>query len=184
LNIAPGHPEDPESDRSHTRNKKFDTRPIGGGNRGEPLIEDAVGLPSRLLLKSRNYVRRLYVRQGLSAREIGRLLDVSHSTVLSAVNGFGLDGKGRRDGQRRRKGQLPFGYVLVDHRLEKNTEEQAVIRMVRQLRANGRTLRAIAEELNRRLIPTKNHGLWQAATVKKILDRTASTTSQKAIPVS
>jgi IS30 family transposase len=121
----------------------------------------------------------LYVRQGLSAREIGRLLDVSHSTVLSAINGFGLDGKRRRDDQRRRKGQIPFGYVLVDHRLEKCAKEQAVIRLVRQLRANGKTLRAISEELNRRLIPTKNHGLWQAATVKKILDRAARPTPVK-----
>jgi len=51
-----------------------------------------------------------------------------------------------------------------------------VIRLVRQLRANGSTLRAIAEELNQRLIPTENHGLWQAATVKKILDRAATPT--------
>jgi len=129
-------------------------------------------------------MRRLYVRQGLSAREIGRVLHVSHSTVLSAVNGFGLDGMGRRDGNHRRKGQIPFGYVLVGHRLEKHAEEQAVIRLMRQLRANAKTLRAIAEELNRRLIPTKNHGLWQATTVKKILDRAETPTPVRTIAVS
>lgn len=91
--------------------------------------------------------------------------------MLSVVNGFGLSGKGRRDGQRRRKRHIPFGYVPADNRLEKCTGEQAVIRLMRQLQTNGKTLRAIAEELNRCLIPTKSHGLWQAATVKKILDR-------------
>ena len=46
---------------------------------------------------------------------------------------------------------------------------------MRQLRSNGLSLRKIAEELNRRLIPTKNHGLWQANTVRKILERAERT---------
>lgn len=102
--------------------------------------------------------------------------------MLAAVNSFGLDGKARRDRQQRRKGQIPFGYLLVDHRLTRSAMEQAGIRLIRQLRANGMSLRAIAEELNHRLIPTKNHGLWQAATVKKILDRVP--TSQKEVAAS
>jgi hypothetical protein len=58
----------------------------------------------------------------------------------------------------------------------KSDEEQAVIRLVRQLRRKGLSLRAVAEELNERLVPTKNHGLWQANTVKKILDRVGTRT--------
>ena len=140
-------------------------------------------LPGRLLLRSRNYLRRLYVRDGLSAHEIGRRLGVSHSTVLEAIRIFGLSGSGRQNGVKKLKGQIPFGFVLVDRKLQKCSEEQAVIRLIRQLRANGKTLRAIADELNRRLVPTKNHGLWQATTVKKILDRTTSTTCQEPVIV-
>ena len=94
--------------------------------------------------------------------------------MLATVNGFGFDGTRRREEQQRHRGQTPCGYVLLDHRLQKGPEEQAVIRLVRQLRENGKTLRTITEELNRRLVPTKNHGLWQAATVKNILDRARS----------
>ncbi len=41
------------------------------------------------------------------------------------------------------------------------------------LRVNGLSLRKIAEELKRGLVPTKNNWVWQANTVKKILDRVA-----------
>jgi len=54
----------------------------------------------------------------------------------------------------------------------KNKTEQEVIRMIRQFRASGLSLWKIAGELNRRLIPTKNRGIWQANTVRKILART------------
>ena len=57
-------------------------------------------------------------------------------------------------------------------------EEQAVIRLVRQLRRKGLSLRAVAEELNERLIPTRNHGVWQANTVRKILQRVESRIDQ------
>ena len=53
----------------------------------------------------------------------------------------------------------------------KNAGEQQVIRLIRQLHAGGASLNAIARELNRRLVPTKNAGLWQANTVAKILRR-------------
>ena len=56
-------------------------------------------------------------------------------------------------------------------RLVKNAGEQQVIRLIRQLHGGGRSLNAIARELNRREVPTKNAGLWQATTVAKILRR-------------
>jgi hypothetical protein len=61
--------------------------------------------------------------------------------------------------------------------LVKCEEEQRVTRLVRQLRSNSLSLRKIAEELNGRLMPTENHGLWQANTVKKILDRVEAPTT-------
>ena len=53
-------------------------------------------------------------------------------------------------------------------RLVKNAGEQQVIRLIRQLHGGGRSLNAIARELNRREVPTKNAALWQATTVAKI----------------
>ena len=41
--------------------------------------------------------------------------------------------------------------------------------MVRTWRAQGWSLRRIAEELNRRRIPSKKGGRWHASTVRYIL---------------
>ena len=70
--------------------------------------------------------------------------------------------------------QVPFGWDFGSGRLVKNAGEQQVIRLIRQFYGSGESLRAIARELNRRLVPTKNAGLWQATTVAKILRRLES----------
>jgi hypothetical protein len=56
----------------------------------------------------------------------------------------------------------------------KNGAEPQVIRLIRQLQVGGESLHGIARKLNRRLVPTKNAGLWQANTVGKILHRIAA----------
>ncbi len=57
-------------------------------------------------LRRRNHMRRLHVRDGLSAHEIGRQLGVSLSTVLETIRTFGVDGSVRRDGVKKLKGQI------------------------------------------------------------------------------
>ena len=114
---------------------------------------------------------------------------MSHPTVLAALASVGLDthdgngnGNGHNgggNGDRKVKGQIPFGFVAVDNRLVRSDDEQQVIRLVRQLRRKGLSLRAVAEELNDRLIPTKNHGVWQANTVRNILQRAETTTASR-----
>jgi len=52
----------------------------------------------------------------------------------------------------------------------KNSIEQNAIRLMRQHRAGGLSLREIAGNLNLKLIPTKQNGLWQA-TVREIRAR-------------
>ena len=128
-------------------------------------------MPGKVLVRSRGFLQDKYTRRGLSARQIAQETGTAHSTVLSALSAAGLTAESSKNGHKRLSGQVPFGYVVVDQRLVKCPEEQIVIRMVRQLRVNGLSLRRIAEELNRRLIPTKNNGVWQGNTVKKILDR-------------
>jgi hypothetical protein len=70
-----------------------------------------------------------------------------------------------------RVGPLPFGFDYQDHRLVANSAEQAAICMVREQRTSGLTLREIAGKLNSMLMPTKQGGVWQANTVRKILAR-------------
>ena len=88
--------------------------------------------------------------------------------VLEALDRFGIP---RNGNGHKRTGHVPFGFDYLNHRLVKNSAEQAVIRMMRQHRADGLSLREIAGNLNQRLVPTKQNGVWQASTVREILAR-------------
>ena len=90
--------------------------------------------------------------------------------MVECLRRLGIHDKGARK-RVRYQGQIPFGYNYRNGKLEKNAEEQEVIRIIKQLRANGLTIRGIARELNKKLVPTKNNGIWQAATVSNILSR-------------
>ena len=95
---------------------------------------------------------------------------MSHSTVIKSLKRLGIHDKGARK-RVITQGQVPFGYNYRNGKLEKNKEEQEVIRIIKQLRASGLSLKGVARELNKRLVPTKNNGIWQANTVSTILSR-------------
>ena len=117
---------------------------------------------------SKSYLEKLYSDRHLSVREIANLTDLTHSVVLAAMDRFDipLNGNGHK-----RPGQIPFGFEYADYQLVKNKAEQEVIRMIRQYRTGGLSLWQIAGQLNQRLVPTKNGGIRQANTVRKILAR-------------
>jgi len=135
-----------------------------------PLILDKIPLPSKLLLRSKSYLSNLYASKNLPMREIARQLNVSHSTVIEAFKRLGIQ-KGYLKNSKKIQGRIPFDYNYKNGRLEKSEEEQEVIGTIKQLRSNGLSLRGIARELNHRLIPTKNNGIWHANTVSIILER-------------
>jgi len=102
------------------------------------LIEGVIPPPPVIGLRSKGVLETLYRRERLSAREIERLLGVSHAGVLEALDRFAIPPNG--DG-RKRTGQLPSGFDYLDHQIVKNGAEQAAIRMMRQYRAGGLSLR-------------------------------------------
>ena len=122
------------------------------------LTEGDIPLPPLLRLRTKSFLEGLYTGERLSVREISRLADVSRSTVLEALDRLGIPRN--RDG-RRRTGHLPFGFDYLNHQLVKNGAEQAAIRMMRMYRACGLSLREIAGNLNLKLIPTKQNGIWR-----------------------
>ena len=141
------------------------------------LIEGVVPIPPVLGLRSKAILERLYTREHLSAREITRLAGASRSGVLDALDRFCIP----REDRRARVGHLPFGFDYLNHQLVRNEAEQGAIRMMQEYRAGGLSLREIAVALNRKLVPTKQNGVWQANTLRKILSRPEnSTTSQSA----
>jgi hypothetical protein len=105
----------------------------------------------------------MHLEAGLSARQNAQGLDVSHSVVPAALGRPGVAIHGGRNGHAV-KGQTPFGWDLHDARFVKNGAEQQVIRLVRQLQGRGESLHGMARELNRRLVPTENAGVWQQPT--------------------
>lgn len=81
----------------------------------------------------------------------------------------------RTQGQRI-SGQIPFGYDLLEEgRLVPNVDEQETLVLVRRLRDEGRSLRAIAAELEARGIRTKTGGsTWAPKVLAGVLGRVAA----------
>jgi hypothetical protein len=101
-------------------------------------------------------------------REISRIAAASRSGVLKALDRFEIP---RNGDTHLRIGPLRFGFDHQDHKLVGNSTEQTVLRMMQEQRADGLTFREIAGKLNLVLTPTKQGGVWQANTVRKILAR-------------
>ncbi|OPZ52548.1 MAG: DNA-invertase hin [Deltaproteobacteria bacterium ADurb.BinA014] len=66
-------------------------------------------------------------------------------------------------------GNVPFGFEVVNGKLIENVEEQAVISKIRELRANGLSLRKIADRLNEEGIGTKTGKQWNATQISRIV---------------
>jgi DNA invertase Pin-like site-specific DNA recombinase len=101
--------------------------------------------------------------------------------IIKARTKAALRAKQRR-GQR--TGKVPLGFDLADDgqrskegrpiALVANAGEQETIATIRALRSGGRTFRAIAAELDRLGIPTKEgRAAWHHSSVARILNRTA-----------
>ena len=131
------------------------------------LISDAIRLPGILLLKSKAYLRRLHHEEKLSTRMIGQKIKAAPSAVSDALHKHGLASEMKK--KLTRPHQVPFGYDLQKGHLAINRNEQKTIRMIRQLRATGLSLRDIAAHLNRKLIATKRGGVWAHSTLHYVL---------------
>jgi DNA invertase Pin-like site-specific DNA recombinase len=73
-----------------------------------------------------------------------------------------------------RVGEVPFGYRLAADgtHLEGDEAEQQTLAVLRDLRASGLSVRAIADDLNRRGIPARD-GRWHHNSVWRVLRREA-----------
>ena len=68
-----------------------------------------------------------------------------------------------------RAGTVPFGYVAdATGRLSENPAEQRVVSLVRELRAAGFTLQAIADELNAQGFTTRKGTAWRHQYVRAL----------------
>ena len=71
----------------------------------------------------------------------------------------------------------PLGFVVDAGRLIADVTEQATITLIKELKAAGKSLRAIAAELTAQGHKTKKGGNWYASTIKAILDNDIHTSA-------
>lgn len=71
-------------------------------------------------------------------------------------------------------GSPAFGQRAEERELVPDTAEQAAIQRMKELRAEGMSMRQIAAQLNTENIAAKRGGVWQPMTVKRVLDRETS----------
>ena len=72
-------------------------------------------------------------------------------------------------------GDVPFGYQADNGTLKKDRREQGIITLIKDLKAQGNSLREIGRELQRRRYKTKTgKTTWNPKTVAAILDRAAA----------
>lgn len=70
---------------------------------------------------------------------------------------------------------IPYGFRREGKHLLVDENEQKVIRNIKDLRADGISLRQIARELNDEGVPSKNDRKWYASTVHYILNNSLHT---------
>jgi Recombinase len=77
-------------------------------------------------------------------------------------------------------GGTPYGWRTAEHELTEDPAEQAVITRMRALRADGCSLRQIADALNADAIRPRRGDRWCPVTVSQVLDW-KSMTADKAL---
>lgn len=80
-----------------------------------------------------------------------------------------------------RTGGIPYGYDLSgdNKTLIANKLEIDAISLMKSMRDQGLSLRAIGEELERRGIATKKGGKWAAMTIKQLIDNPLAIPAEK-----
>jgi transposase len=121
-----------------------------------------------LLAKDKDYLYQKYVNECKSMRQIARELGCSKSTVAKHILEFGIS---LREGYlpRQRRGQIPFGMKMRNGQLVPHLGEQATISKLRELRAAGKSYKALVDWLKAEGVRSKNGGQWDRPTVYKIL---------------
>jgi len=120
----------------------------------------------------------LYASQR-SLREIAKELGVSKTKIRKTLIEGGVDLRSSRRSlrsspvrtERLRVGAAPYGYCVIHGRLIEVPKEQQTVRLIMQLRSNGKSLTAIAAHLNRHKVkPRKGKG-WEYSIVRSIIQR-------------
>lgn len=83
------------------------------------------------------------------------------------------EGRKVRKSEGKRLGEVPFGWTVdpSTNVLVESTQEQEIIRLIGELKADGYTVRAIAADLNRRGLASKKGKAWNPTQVQRIVQK-------------
>lgn len=128
----------------------------------DPLILTTY-LVLRHQFRFKRNLERLYNEEKLSAREIAAKLGSSHHSINSAIKRFKIP---KPDKVRRPR----FGRATPNKSEAHVKKELKTLELIRQLKKSGKSLRAIANYLNKQAIKTPSgSGLWVPSTIKRVL---------------
>lgn len=129
-----------------------------------------------------DFLRKKYIDEGLSTRQISRQISSARSTVVNALKRFGIPLRPEAQARHLRTGQVRFGRRIIRGREVEHHREQRNLEMMQALRKRGKSYREIAAALTALKIPTKNRREeWAAATVMKILKTNSLTPGTETI---
>jgi hypothetical protein len=116
---------------------------------------------------------------GLTLREVGRLLNVSKSSVRKTLlqQGIvlrppnGVEQKKIPKSKRAYVGVTPYGYARLHGTLVVDPKEIVIVRQILKLRQSGKTLWAIAHHLNDQGYKNRSGTPWEHSLVRNIITR-------------
>jgi hypothetical protein len=117
----------------------------------------------------KDFLHQKYVVEGLSTAQIASQIFSSKDSVQKGLRLVGIPARVPHQ-PHGRQSQPRYGQKRVEGKVGEHKTEQRVINAVREMRANGLTLRAIASCLGEMKVPTKCRGKkWHPEMVKRIL---------------
>jgi site-specific DNA recombinase len=130
-----------------------------------------------------------FAKRGVSLVSVAESLDTGTAAgrlvlnVMASVSQWEREaiGERTRDALRHKKalgqrvGTVPFGFAVAPDgvTLVSQEDERRLLGLLRELRSQGLTLRAVAAELNARGLVTRRGSCWQARTVHHLLTAAA-----------
>lgn len=124
------------------------------------------------LYKDKIFVHQKYVIEGLSIKEIALQVFSSKEAIRGALRRFDIPIREAHKPHHGRVSSPSYGTKLRSGRASPHVAEQQMIATIKELRAQGLTLRKVAEILTNMGVPTKKRGKsWHPEMVKRILDR-------------
>ena len=140
----------------------------------------------------------LFEKRNVALISVAESLDTSSAagrlviTIMGAVSQWEREAIGERTrdalhhkrNNGERVGNIEFGYRLASdgRHVERDPTEQAILATIRELRARGGTLRAIAAALNRQGHRTRRGSEWRLESVVRVLRRESSSPSSQKAP--